>query len=191
MSSPKPPLPKKLYLAAQVRELDRIAIEEFSIPGITLMESAGDAAYQLMRSKWPEAERILVLCGPGNNGGDGYILARLAKADGLAVKLQQIGDHTKLAGDALLAAEKLFAGGLEPKVFSKAALNQCDVIVDALLGIGLDREVSGASGRKLSMPLIIVIFPYCLLIFHPDSMRIRVRSWLVQSTQMLRFHLLV
>jgi len=143
MSSPKPTLPKKLYLAAQVRELDRIAIEEFSIPGITLMESAGDAAYQLMRSKWPEAERILVLCGPGNNGGDGYILARVAKADGLTVKLQQIGDHTKLAGDALLAAEKLFAGGLEPKVFSKAALNQCDVIVDALLGIGLDREVSG------------------------------------------------
>ena len=143
MSSPKPPLPKKLYLAAQVRELDRIAIEKFSIPGITLMKSAGDAAYQLMRSKWPEAERILVLCGPGNNGGDGYILARLAKADGLAVKLQQIGNHTKLAGDALLAAEKWFAGGLEPKVFSKTALNQCDVIVDALLGTGLDREVSG------------------------------------------------
>ena len=64
MSSSISPLPKTLYLAAQVRELDRIAIEEFSIPGITLMERAGDAAYQLIRTKWPEAKNILVLCGP-------------------------------------------------------------------------------------------------------------------------------
>jgi len=143
MSLLKPPLPKKLYTAAQVRELDRIAIEEFSIPGITLMESAGDAAYQLMRTKWPAAKTILVLCGPGNNGGDGYILARLAKAEGLAVKLQQVGDHTKLAGDALLAAEKCIAGGSKPIAYSKKDLGECDVIVDALLGTGLDRQVSG------------------------------------------------
>ena len=143
MLSDKTSLPKKLYLAAQVRELDRIAIEEFSIPGLTLMESAGDAAYQLMRFKWPEAERILVLCGPGNNGGEGYILARLARDDGLPVQLQQIGDHSKLAGDALLAAEQCNASGLKPKIFSKAALDNCDVIIDALLGTGLDREVTG------------------------------------------------
>jgi len=143
MSLNKLSLPKKLYTAAQVRELDRIAIEEFSIPGITLMESAGDAAYKLMRSKWPGAKTILVLCGPGNNGGDGYILARLAKADGLAVKLRQVGDHTKLAGDALLAADKCIAGGVEPMSYSKEDPGGCDVIVDALLGTGLDREVSG------------------------------------------------
>jgi len=143
MSLNKLPLPKKLYTAAQVRELDRIAIEEFSIPGITLMESAGDTAYQLMRLKWPAAKTILVLCGPGNNGGDGYILARLAKAEDLAVKLQQVGDQTKLAGDALLAAERCLAGGLKPKIFNKADLAKCDVIVDALLGTGLDRQVTG------------------------------------------------
>ncbi len=143
MSSLKPPLPNKLYTAAQVRELDRIAIEEFSIPGITLMESAGDAAYKLMRTKWPAANTILVLCGPGNNGGDGYILARLTKADGLAVILRQVGDHAKLAGDALLAAEKCTAAGIIPKIFSNADLKKCDVIVDGLLGTGLDREVTG------------------------------------------------
>ena len=143
MSQLKSPLPKQLYTAAQVRELDRIAIEEFSIPGITLMESAGDAAYRLMRTKWPAAKRILVLCGPGNNGGDGYILARLAKAEGLAVKLRQVGDHTKLAGDALLAAERCTAGGLEPIAYSKKDLSECDVIVDGLLGTGLDRQVTG------------------------------------------------
>ena len=143
MSSLKPALPKKLYTAAQVRELDRIAIEEFSIPGITLMESAGGAAYQLMRSKWPDAKTILILCGPGNNGGDGYILARLAKEDGLAVKLQLIGDHTKLAGDALLAAERCIASGLKSMAYSKEDLSKADVIVDALLGTGLDRDVLG------------------------------------------------
>ena len=143
MSLNKLSLPKKLYTAAQVRELDRIAIEEFSIPGITLMESAGDAAYQLMRTKWPAAKRILVLCGPGNNGGDGYILARLAKADDLAVKLQQVGDHTKLTGDALLAAEKCTASGLGSIAYSQEDLSEYDVIVDSLLGTGLDREVSG------------------------------------------------
>lgn len=143
MSLDKSSLPKKLNTAAQVRELDRIAIEEFSILGITLMESAGDAAYQLMRAKWPDAKTILVLCGPGNNGGDGYILARLAKADGLTTKLQLIGDHTKLAGDALLAAERCTASGLVSMAYCKEDLSESDVIVDALLGTGLDREVLG------------------------------------------------
>ncbi|MFT5425805.1 MAG: hydroxyethylthiazole kinase-like uncharacterized protein yjeF [Gammaproteobacteria bacterium] len=143
MSSSKSPLPKKLYLAAQVRELDRLAIEEFSIPGITLMERAGDAAYQLLRTKWPEAKNILVLCGPGNNGGDGYILAGLAQADSLFVKLRQVGDHEKLAGDALLAAEKCIANGLKPLTFINENLDEYDVIVDALLGTGLDRQVTG------------------------------------------------
>ncbi len=143
MPLPEPSLPKKLYLAAQVRELDRIAIEEFSISGITLMESAGNAAYKLMRSKWPEAKNILVFCGVGNNGGDGYVLARLAKADGLCVKLQQVGDHAKLEGDARLAATKYAANCLESTTVNKEDLNEFDVIVDALLGTGLDREVSG------------------------------------------------
>ena len=143
MSSSISPLPKTLYIAAQVRELDRITIEDFSIPGITLMERAGDAAYQLMRTKWPKAKNILVLCGPGNNGGDGYILARLAKEENLLVNLRQVGDHQKLAGDALLAAERCIASGLQALPYSNDDLNEYDVIVDALLGTGLDREVTG------------------------------------------------
>ena len=143
MSSSISPLPKTLYIAAQVRELDRIAIEEFSIPGITLMERAGDTAYQLMRIKWPEAKRILVLCGPGNNGGDGYILARLAREENLLVNLRQVGDHQKIAGDALLAAERCTASDLQPLPLSNENLDDYDVIVDALLGTGLDREVTG------------------------------------------------
>lgn len=143
MSLPKPPLPKKLYSAAQIREMDRIAMEEFSIPSITLMESAGGVAYQLMRSRWPEAKHILVLCGSGNNGGDGYILARLARIEDLTVTLYQVGNHTELTRTALLAVEKCAASGLQVKTFNLEKLNGYDVIVDALLGTGLDREVTG------------------------------------------------
>lgn len=139
MSIHRTTLPKTLYLAAQVRELDRIAIEEFSIPGITLMESAGDAGFQLMCSRYPEAKRFLVICGLGNNGGDGYILAKLAQEANLFVKLRQVGDHQKLAGDALLAAKKCISSGVEFLPFSHEDLHDCDVIVDALLGTGLDR----------------------------------------------------
>jgi len=62
-------LPLVLYRASQVRELDRIAIEDMGIPGICLMERAGSAAFALLRTRWPRARRIAVLCGVGNNGG--------------------------------------------------------------------------------------------------------------------------
>src|SRR3989338_8382196 len=77
-------LPEALYTAAQVRELDRLAIEERGIAGATLMQRAGAAAFELLRVRWPRARRIAVVCGPGNNGGDGYVLARLAGEQGLA-----------------------------------------------------------------------------------------------------------
>jgi len=69
-----------LYTAAQVRELDRLSIEEAGIPGYTLMTRAGESCWQVLRSNWPAARRLWVLCGAGNNGGDGYVVARLALA---------------------------------------------------------------------------------------------------------------
>ena len=79
-----------LYRAEQVRELDRTAIEEHGIDGYELMQRAGKAAYALLRSNWPRARHLVVLCGGGNNGGDGYVLARLARAAGLRVELVAI-----------------------------------------------------------------------------------------------------
>ena len=64
-------LPFELYRAAQVRKLDRIAIEDRGIPGYTLMSRAGEAAFKLLRQRWPDASRIAVVCGGGNNAGDG------------------------------------------------------------------------------------------------------------------------
>ena len=80
-------LPHALYRADQVRALDRAAIDDYGIPGVELMGRAGAAAYRLLRDRWPEARRLVVLCGGGNNGGDGYEVARLARADGLAVEV--------------------------------------------------------------------------------------------------------
>ena len=72
-------LPRHLYRAADVRKLDELAINS-GIDGYELMCRAGQAAFDLFIALWPRATRLLILCGPGNNGGDGYVIARLAKA---------------------------------------------------------------------------------------------------------------
>lgn len=136
-------LPLSLYRASQVRELDRIAIEEMGIPGICLMERAGGAAFALLKKLWPHARRIIVLCGSGNNGGDGYVLARLAYLAGYDITVLQLGDTSKLKGDAQIAFEAMTHVGLIPQVFAEKKLSIVDVIVDAIFGTGLDREVTG------------------------------------------------
>mgnify|MGYP000511858791 CR=1 FL=1 len=93
-------LPRALYTAAQVREFDRLAIEEFQIAGLTLMERAGQAAFDLLCRRWPAARRLVVLAGTGNNGGDGFVVARLARAAGWEVLVLQLGDRDRLHGDA-------------------------------------------------------------------------------------------
>ena len=70
-------LPIALYRAAQVRELDRIAIQERGIPGYTLMSRAGATAFAALQERWPQTRRVVVVCGGGNNGGDAYAAARL------------------------------------------------------------------------------------------------------------------
>jgi ADP-dependent NAD(P)H-hydrate dehydratase / NAD(P)H-hydrate epimerase len=135
-------LPSALYTAAQVRELDRRAIEDHGIAGYTLMERAGQAAFDTLRRRWPGAQRLGVLCGPGNNGGDGYVIARLARAAGLAVWLVEAADPGRLKGDAARARADWTAAGGEP-LTAGAAWPGADVLVDALLGTGLDRAVEG------------------------------------------------
>lgn len=141
-----PPLPKSLYTAEGVRRLDRAAIEGCGIPGITLMERAGAAAFAVLRENWPAARRLAVVCGAGNNAGDGYVVARLAHAAGLAVTVLECAERGRLKGDAWTAAELAMTAGIVPQAFDAAFLAQHDLIVDALLGTGLAREVSGAIG---------------------------------------------
>lgn len=136
-------LPQNLYRSDQVRELDRIAINDFDIPGQTLMERAGSAAFSVIRNCWPDAQQISVVCGGGNNGGDGYVVARLAGEAGYRVNVGYTVNPEKLQGDARSAADKLAGAGIIPQPYSTTLLDNCDVIVDALLGTGLDRDVTG------------------------------------------------
>ncbi len=130
-----------LYRPATVAELDRRTIEEFGVPGYTLMCRAGARVFQVIRALWPQARAITVLCGGGNNGGDGYVVARLAHEAGLAVQVIALVEPSRLKGDARRAADDWLAldGGLE----QPSARMRGDVIVDALLGTGLDRPVEG------------------------------------------------
>ena len=136
-------LPSELYRAPQVRELDRIAIEEHAIPGATLMERAGIAAFDELRATWPAARRLSIVCGPGNNGGDGFVLARHAAAAGLHVRVGLLGETARLRGDARTAHDRMRDAGIEAETYAAAILDGAHVVVDALFGTGLDREVEG------------------------------------------------
>jgi ADP-dependent NAD(P)H-hydrate dehydratase / NAD(P)H-hydrate epimerase len=134
-------LPTALYRTAQVRELDRVAIQEFAIPGYTLMQRAGQAAFKLLRTRWPEARKLRVIAGTGNNGGDGYVLALCARQAGLDILTLQCGDAGRIRGDARTARAAYLAAGGEEQPFADEDLSLADVIVDALLGTGLEQEV--------------------------------------------------
>ena len=136
-------LPKEIYLANQVRELDRIAIEEFKVPGFTLMQNAGAAAFAVIQEVWPRAQRIIVLAGAGNNGGDGYVIARLAMDANKQVEIIQVGDHANLVGDAKKAHDLYVEWGGQCGKFNMHSIPDCDLIIDAMLGTGLTRTVKG------------------------------------------------
>jgi ADP-dependent NAD(P)H-hydrate dehydratase / NAD(P)H-hydrate epimerase len=135
--------PLQFYAAAQLREIDRRAIAG-GIPGGELMRRAAAAAWRELARRWPKARRIAVLCGPGNNGGDGYELARLAHAGGCEVRAWQVG-AAPAAGDAGAArAAWLREAGAAP-AFAAGALAGFDVVVDGIFGIGLARAPAGAA----------------------------------------------
>ncbi len=136
-----------IYSAAQVRDLDRRAIDEFGIAGYQLMCRAGGAALDALCALWPAANTIAVLCGPGNNGGDGYVVARLARARGLGTAVVALGDPGALSGDARRAYDDYLSGGGRCEPWS-ASVAEADVIVDALFGTGLAR---GADGEAAAM----------------------------------------
>ncbi len=168
-------LPETLYSAAQTRQLDKIAIEREGIAGYTLMQNAGKAAFMLLRSRWPRARRVTVVCGPGNNGGDGYVVARLAHEAGLDTTVVALADRGRLRGDALKACQDWEAIGLGVVPFSETQLKGSDVIVDALFGTGLERKIGDEWCKTIEVinappriPVLAVDIPSGL---HADSGR--------------------
>jgi hydroxyethylthiazole kinase-like uncharacterized protein yjeF len=160
-----------LFTAGQVRDLDRRASHELGIPGYELMTRAGHATLNALRALWPAARSIGVLCGPGNNGGDGYVVARVARAQGLRACVVALGDPAQLAGDARRAFDDFTAAGGRCAPWTSAVL-EADVIVDALYGTGLARPVTGEAAAMLEAvnasgrPLVCVDIPSGL---HADT----------------------
>lgn len=140
-------LPDALFTADAVRRIDRYVIDEAGVDGFELMQAAARAAFRGLMKRWPKPGRVLVLCGAGNNGGDGYLVAAQAVRHGLAVSCVAVTPTGKLAGDARKAWQRACADGVtvtELTALDGDGLDQlfdaCDLIVDALLGTG----VSGA-----------------------------------------------
>ena len=128
--------PRPVYSVAAVRAAEQLAAANAGVELYDLMLRAGQAAFSRLRVVHPWAARLLVLCGPGNNGGDGYVLAQLAAAAGLAVTV--VAPVAPATSDARRAAA---AAGLTPAAFDERLLAAADVVVDALFGCGLKRAL--------------------------------------------------
>jgi ADP-dependent NAD(P)H-hydrate dehydratase / NAD(P)H-hydrate epimerase len=169
-------MPRELWTAAQARELDRRAIEGHGIAGRELMERAGTAALDALMRRWPESRALTVVCGAGNNAGDGYVVARLAQRSGLAVRLLALVDPDSLRGDAALACRDYRdAGGVIGRWDGVGDPGGDGPLIDALLGTGLDRELSGAfaaaveSVNAAGRPVVALDIPSGL---HADTGRV-------------------
>jgi NAD(P)H-hydrate epimerase len=136
-------LPTDLYSAAEVRAIDHAAIHKLGIAGIDLMERAGASTLAAIRDRWPNARTLSALCGGGSNGGDGYIVARLAHQLGWDVRAYPVSSPDTLKGDARLAFERFHEAGGEHLNFIPEDFEASEILVDALLGTGLDRDVTG------------------------------------------------
>jgi NAD(P)H-hydrate epimerase len=140
---------QRLYRAAAVRELERRAAERAGLDAAALMERAGAAAFDALCRRWPACRRPLVLCGPGNNGGDGYVLARLARAQGMAPMVIAPGGKEALPAAAGAAARRFTDSGGAVLPWSGAPPGQPDALVDALFGTGLGRAPEGEFARAI------------------------------------------
>jgi hydroxyethylthiazole kinase-like uncharacterized protein yjeF len=143
-------LPVAVHTAAQVRALDRHASEDLQIPSYTLMTRAGEAALGALRSCWPSVQRIAIVCGPGNNGGDGYVLAKLAREQRLEVVAIGLNDPGRLQGDAQRAHDDFLSAGGSVVGWDPNCLRGADVVVDALFGVGLSRPVAGVAAEAIA-----------------------------------------
>ena len=134
----------ELLFTSEMYRADKAAIAG-GVPGLDLMEAAGAAIAETVQSGWPEGE-VLVLCGPGNNGGDGFVAARLLAGAGRDVRLALLGSVDKLDGDAAANAKR-WTGDVLP--LEPSVIDGADVAIDALFGAGLDRPLDGVARQTV------------------------------------------
>ena len=145
----------ELLTAAQMRAIEQAAIEAGEVTGLELMERAGRGVVEAVFEEWPElaktSHRAVVLCGPGNNGGDGFVVARVLKEWGWEVEVFLYGDAKSLPPDARVNYERWLELG-EVHAWGSDAINaaSADLFLDSVFGTGLKRAMS----RELSQPLL-------------------------------------
>jgi ADP-dependent NAD(P)H-hydrate dehydratase / NAD(P)H-hydrate epimerase len=149
----------KLYFAKEVREADRIAIEVMGTPSLTLMENAARALVRELVHLLPDplAGRVAIVCGKGNNGGDGMAVARLLKGAGYLPEVLLLADPASLSGDSRAQYERLSGSVPVHLLFRESdleelglRLSEADLVVDALLGTGLGGPVRGLYARAIA-----------------------------------------
>jgi ADP-dependent NAD(P)H-hydrate dehydratase / NAD(P)H-hydrate epimerase len=139
-----------IYCTAEIKRLEELAVTENQISVDALMQRAGAAAFRILQQEWPHAQSILVVCGKGNNAGDGYVVAQCAKQAGFRVMVLALEPPHELRGAAYNAAQSCLTSGVDVESFAallaKAEPNkvyaQFDVVVDALLGTGLKGKLA-------------------------------------------------
>ena len=154
----------KIVTAAEMREIDRVTSERFGVPSLTLMENAGTAVAEFALSRYPQAERIAVVCGKGNNGGDGFVVARKLHEAGKQVSVLLLADPAEVKGDA---GEMLKRLPIAPKTTKsgKELRLDADLIIDAILGTGFRPPVTGLYAEAIksmnaaAAPIIAVDIP--------------------------------
>jgi len=156
-------LPSALYTAAQTREIDARLIAQ-GTPGFELMQRAAHAAWRALRRRWPEAGALTVLAGCGNNAGDGYLVAALARRAGWQVSVLAVGEPRALRGDAALALREAQQAGVTIDPWQADAVLH-GVLVDALLGTGISGEVRAPYAAAIAainasgLPVLAVDLP--------------------------------
>ena len=154
-----------LYSISQIRAIEKMAIEEFQFLEFTLMQSAGQAAFLFLRQNWPAAKRITVICGQGNNGGDGYVLAKYAHEAQVDVEIRYLGTKDKFSASTSQAFTYCQEANLNILPFDPMECWTADVLVDALLGIGIKGEITGNyrkaidSINKSGLPVLAIDVP--------------------------------
>ena len=161
----------KIVSAAEMREIDRATSERFGVPSLTLMENAGSAVTHFILSDYPQAQRVSVICGKGNNGGDGLVVARQLAESGRVVRVLLLCPSEELRGDAAAMFQRLSILPLvvrDASAFDSAdaaPIFAADLIVDAVLGTGFRPPVSplyAAAIRRMNdspAPVIAVDIP--------------------------------
>lgn len=151
----------ELLTAKDMAEADRLAIAG-GVQGLTLTENAGSAVADEVARRFPDVRRATVLCGPGNNGGDGFVAARLLQDRGYTVRLGLLGAVARLPGDAAAMAKR-WDGTIEPLQLN--LLEGAEIVVDGLFGAGLARDIEGEAARLIeainasAIPVIAIDVP--------------------------------